>query len=72
MYRQNWGANDSRENEEMQLSWSGRRQLAAGRIPFPEMYIFDSQEKTDSRNTNRFHLCDGKIRGLRVNGGADG
>ena len=38
------------------------------RIHFNEMNIFDTQEKTDPRNTNRFLLNHGKLRGFRASG----
>ena len=34
------------------------------------MYILDTQEKTDPRNTKRFFLSHGKLRGFRLNGRA--
>ena len=34
------------------------------------MYILDSQERIDPRNTNRFRLSHGKLRGFRINGRA--
>ena len=59
MYRQNCLADYSREIGQMQLHWSGKR-IKRFRVdfevPLHGMYIFDTQEKTDPRNTNSFLL----------------
>ena len=39
-----------------------------GGIPLHKKYMLDTQEKTDPRNTNRFPLSHGKLRGFRLNG----
>ena len=39
-------------------------------IPLYERYIFDTKEKSDPRNTNRFMLSYGKLSGFRVSGTA--
>ena len=41
-----------------------------GEIPAHEKYIIDNQEKIDCRNTNRFLLRHGKLRGFLVHGNA--
>ena len=41
-----------------------------GGIPLHKMYILDTKEKIDPRNTNRFLLIHGKLRGFRFNGRA--
>ena len=71
MYRQNRQADDSRENG---FSWIGAAVLQCekvqGWIPLHEMYIFDTQEKSDRRNTNGILLSHGKLKGFQVNGRA--
>ena len=41
-----------------------------GGIPLHKMYILDTEERNDPRDTNRFFLSHGKLRSVRFNGRA--
>ena len=66
MYRPNQRADDSGENGHLQLRWNWRK--IQGGFSLHEMYMADTQERTDLKDTNRPLLRYWKNKSFRVNG----